>query len=106
MSDIATRKLFEDNKIAMWEMVLEPGESTGMHTHSSDYVVHVIEGSTVEAADKDGNLLGSHEIKTGVTMFLRLEGQELVAGDLRFPATHSARNVGSTRYREIMVETK
>ena len=33
-------------------------------------------------------------------------GQDLVAGDLRIPATHDARNVGSTRYREILVETK
>jgi len=42
----------------------------------------------------------------GESMFIRLEGQELVAGNLRLPATHSARNVGTTRYREILVETK
>jgi mannose-6-phosphate isomerase-like protein (cupin superfamily) len=106
MSDIATKKLFENEKIAVWEMVLEPGESTGVHTHSHDYVFFVIEGSTAEVTDKQGNPLATLEMRTGETMSLRLEGQELVTGDLRLPATHSARNIGSTRYREILVETK
>jgi len=30
MADIATTKIFENDKIAVWEMVLEPGESTGV----------------------------------------------------------------------------
>ena len=106
MADIATKKIFEDDKIAIWEMVLEPGESTGVHTHIHDYVFYVIEGSTGEVTDQDGNHLGTLEMKAGETMLFRLEGQELVAGDLRIPARHSARNVGSTRFREILVETK
>ena len=106
MSDIATTKIFEDEKVLLWEMVLEPGESTGVHTHTRDYVFYVIEGSTGELTDRDGNHLGTLELKAGETMPFRLEGQELVSGDLRIPATHSARNVGATRYREILVETK
>jgi len=106
MSDIATKKIFENDKIAMWEMVLEPGESTGVHTHSHDYLFYVLEGSTAEVTDRQGNPLGKFEMKAGDTMSFRLEGQGLVAGDLRIPATHSARNIGSTRYREILVETK
>ena len=106
MSEIATTKIFENDKIALWEMVLEPGESTGVHTHTHDYVFYAIEGSTAEVTDEDGNHLCTLEIKAGETMVVRLEGQELVAGDLRIPATHNARNVGTTRYREILVETK
>jgi hypothetical protein len=104
MAEIATSKIFENEKISLWEMVLEPGESTGVHTHSRDYVFHVIEGSTLELADGAGTSLGKLEMKIGDTMSLRLEGRELVAGDSRFPVTHSARNVGSSRYREILVE--
>ncbi len=106
MADIATKKIFENDKIAVWEMVLEPGESTGVHTHSHDYVFYVIEGSTGEVTDKDGNVLGNLELKAGDTMFFRLEGEEVVAGELRVPAIHNARNIGTTRYREILVETK
>jgi beta-alanine degradation protein BauB len=106
MSAIATKKIFENDKIAVWEMVLEPGESTGIHTHPHDYVFYVIEGSTSEITDKNGKFLGKLEMLAGDSMFIRCEGQELVAGDLRLPATHNARNVGTTRYREILVETK
>lgn len=106
MADIATKKVFENDKIAVWEMVLEPGESTGVHTHERDYVFFVIDGSTAEVTGEDGKSLATFELGSGETMALRLEGQDLVSGDLRLPATHSARNVGSTRYREILVETK
>src|SRR6266404_1130367 len=105
MADIATKKLFENDKVVVWEMVLEPGESTGVHTHLHDYLFYVIEGSTGEVTDKDGKFLARLEMKTGDTMSFRLDGDEFVAGDLRVPATHNAHNVGRTRYREILVES-
>ena len=66
----------------------------------------MIEGSTGELTDKDGIVLGNLDLKAGNTMSFRLEGEELVAGEIRVPATHSARNVGTTRFREILVDTK
>ena len=106
MSHVATTKIFENEKIIVWEMVLEPGESSGVHTHEHDYVFHVIEGSTGEILDKEGNQLGILELKAGDTMFLKLDGEELVASNLRVPITHNARNAGTTRYKEILIETK
>ena len=106
MAEIATKKLFENEKMAVWEMVLEPGESSGLHTHSHSYLFYVLEGSTGEVTDKEGKSCGSLQMEPGFTMFLRLQGQELVADDFRIPVTHSARNVGTTRFREILVETK
>ena len=106
MAEIATRKIFENEKFALWEMVLEPGERTEVHTHSHDYVFYVLEGSTGEVSDKEGNPAGTLEMKAGDSYFFRLEGRDLVSGDFRIPVTHSARNVGSTRFREILVESK
>ncbi len=106
MAEVATTKLFENEKVIIWEMVLEPGQSTGVHTHSNDYLIYAIEGSTIEAIDKDGNVLGQPEITTGSVMYLNIEGDELVAGEARFPSTHDAKNVGTDRYREILVEIK
>jgi beta-alanine degradation protein BauB len=106
LADIANKKIFENDKIAVWEMVLEPGESTGLHTHKHDYMFFVIEGSTGEVTDKDGKVLGKMEVKAGDNIFFRKEGDTFIAGEFRVPATHSARNVGSTRYREILVESK
>ncbi len=106
MAEVATTKIFENDKIAVWELVLDPGESTGVHTHSHDYMYYAIEGSTLEVTDKDENVLSSLELNAGDSLSFRLEGDELVGGELRVPATHNARNIGTTRFREILVETK
>jgi oxalate decarboxylase/phosphoglucose isomerase-like protein (cupin superfamily) len=106
MADIATKKIFENDKFAAWEMVLEPGQSSGLHTHSHSYVFYVLEGATCEVIDKEGKSCGALTMEPGFTMFFNLENQELVAGDFRIPLTHSARNIGTTRFREILVESK
>jgi len=107
--DVGSTKLFENDKVILWEFLLEPGEKTPLHTHRHDYVWYVLEGTTLEVFDADDQYLGKFEAPTGAIFPLRLEGDELVTTDgkgLRAPATHSARNGGPTRYREILVETK
>jgi beta-alanine degradation protein BauB len=109
MSEVGTTKIIENDKVILWEFVLEPGESTPVHTHKLDYLFYVLEGTTLEVFDKDNKYLGAFESKTGYTFPLKIEGDDIVSADdkgLRFPATHSARNAGPTRYREILVETK
>lgn len=106
MADVATTKLLENEKVTVWEMVLEPGESTGVHTHEHSYIIQVLEGSTLEATDADGNSAGSVELNEGETYWVSVENGEVVLGDLRASATHDATNVGTNRYREILVEVK
>ncbi len=106
MSDVGTKKLFENDKITVWEMILEPGESSGVHAHRNDYLFQVISGSTIETIDGNGVSLGEFPLDSGSTHHLTLDGDELVYGDVRIPATHDARNVGSSRYHEIIVELK
>lgn len=109
MGDVGTTKIFENDRVAIWEFALEPGERTPSHTHRHDYVFHVLEGSKLEVFDESGAALGSFEARTGDTFALRCEGGDLVSADekgMRAPATHSARNAGPSRYREILVETK
>lgn len=109
MGDVGTTKIYENDKIVIWELALEPGERTLCHTHELDYVFHVLEGSTLEVFAENGAPLGSFAAKTGDTFALRCEGDALVSADdkgMRAPATHIARNAGASRYREILVETK
>jgi hypothetical protein len=108
-SDVGTRKLYENDDIIMWEFLLEPGEATSCHTHVHDYVWYVVEGSALEVFDENNQLLAAFEAPTGAIVPLKLDGGELVSPDGQGPraaATHSARNAGTTRYREILVETK
>lgn len=106
MPGVGTRKVFENDKVLVWEMALEPGESTGQHTHEHTYFFQVISGSTLETIDENGKSLGSFDLNTGSTHFLTLDGHELVYGDVRVPATHEAKNIGTDRYFEILVELK
>jgi hypothetical protein len=107
-SNVGTHKLFENDDIIMWEFLLEPGETTSCHTHVHDYVFHVLEGSRLEVFAEDGELLAAFDAPTGGVFPLRMEGDKLVSplGGPPAPATHSARNAGTARYRELLVETK
>ena len=106
MADVATTKILENDKIVVWEMILDPGEATGVHTHTRSYMLYVIEGSRVDTIDTEGNSLGAVDADAGHTVYFELQGDQLLLGGKRFPATHDAKNIGNTRYREVLVEFK
>jgi hypothetical protein len=66
----------------------------------------VISGSTIETLDSEGVSIGKFEMESGSTHYFDIDGEELIYGDIRVPATHEARNSGSDRYYEILVELK
>ena len=109
MAGVGMAKVFENDRVAIWELALEPGEKTGVHTHRHDYVFYVIEGSRLETYDAQEAPLFEFDASVGDVFVARCDGVDLVVGEgdgFRVPATHGARNVGKTRYREILVETK
>jgi beta-alanine degradation protein BauB len=109
MAGVGTTKVYENDKIIVWEFVLAPGETTPVHTHEHDYVFYVLDGAPLQVFDVAGKDLGTLDASTGSVFVLRMEGDELVGVHdpaVRVPATHAAKNTGPTRYREILVETK
>ena len=109
MGDVGTRKVYENEDIVMWEFFLDPGETTPVHTHRHDYAFYVMAGSTVAVLDADGVEIAEVPVATGTVMAFRLLDNSLIAEgmeDLVVPATHATRNVGTTPYREILVELK
>jgi hypothetical protein len=106
MAEVATTKLFENERVIVWEMILEPGESTGFHTHHHTYFFHAIECSTMEVTDTDGNVVATHNLGKDSVKYFDLKGDELIGDQAQIPSTHSAKNIGTTRYREILVELK
>ena len=72
---------------------------------------YAIEGSSLQVFDDQGKDLGTLPVPTGTVYQLKLEDGHLevvseTAKGARVPVTHSAKNVGPTRYREILVEWK
>ncbi len=109
MAGVGTEKVFENDRVIVWHLDLEPGEDSGRHTHTLDYIVRVISGSTLEVFGPNGESLDTVELEAGGALSFRVEGDQIVSdrpGYPAVPATHSARNVGETTFREVLIEFK
>ena len=109
MAGVGTQKVFENDRVVVWHLDLHPGEQGERHTHKLDYVVKVISGSTLEVSGPNGEFLDTVELESGGAVSFRIEGDEILAdrpGYPAVPATHSAKNVGSNTFREVLIEFK
>ncbi len=109
MAGVGTQKVFENDRVIVWHLDLEPGEQGEQHTHELDYVVRILSGSTLEVFGPDGELLDTVELETGGAVSFRIDGDRIVTDRPEYPAvpaTHSARNIGTTSFREVLVEFK
>lgn len=83
-------KVFADTLgIQMYELILNPGDSIGLHRHL-DHAVYIFEGGTLTLW-VNGTEKKEKSFKTG-------------SGFLGGPLTDSAKNTGDTRFRALLVE--
>ena len=109
MAGVGTQKVFENDRVIVWHLDLEPGEHVERHTHKLDYVVRIFSGSTLEVFGPDGESLDTVELEAGGAVCFRIDGDRIVSdlpGYPAVPATHSARNVGANIFSEVLVEFK
>jgi mannose-6-phosphate isomerase-like protein (cupin superfamily) len=93
LGNVATRLLFENERVKVWEMHLEPGESSDLHRHGLDYVLYILEGSSIDADRPDGSSQ-SYPVRPGQLVYIPRGGIE------------RAVNRSATRFRELLVELK
>ena len=93
LGDVATKLLFENERVKIWEMLLEPGESSDLHRHGLDYVLCILEGTSIDADRPDGTSQ-RFPVEPGQVVFVPRGG------------TERAVNRSGTRFREILVELK
>lgn len=91
---IGTSLLFEDEQVRIWEIVLEPGQEAPAHTHLLDYTTITIEGATLERLNADGTIDRSEAVPGRVLRWYQST------------RTHGLRNVGATRFRNVIIELK
>jgi hypothetical protein len=111
MAGVGSEKVFENNKVIVWNFTLEPGAFSPLHTHEHDYMWYTIEGAVLQIFDEDGKDLGTLDVPTGAVYSLKLDNGYLevlseIGNGIQVPATHKTRNTGTTAYREILVEYK
>ena len=90
----------------VWDLVLDPGQSTGVRRHELDFPVHVTEASTLLATDGNGENPAEVTLQPGDTFYFAVKGDVPSAGEIETTAVHDAKNTGTTRYREIVAEMK
>lgn len=94
VNPIGTELLFEDERVRVWQIALEPGQEASFHTHYLDYTTVTLEGDLVERANADGSV-DRLEVRPGRVMRWYQSTQ-----------THGLRNVGTKRFRNVIVEIK
>jgi quercetin dioxygenase-like cupin family protein len=95
-NEVGSTLLFENDRVRVWDLRLEPGESTGLHRHSLDYFYVVIGDGKLQGVDSEGQTQEAREMKDGEVHF-REVGDE---------AVHEAVNAGDKPWRNIVVELK
>ncbi len=93
MADVGTKVIFEDDEIKVWNLIIDPGETSGLHTHNHNYFYYVVEGTTLEIHRENG-MVNTVTMRSG----------EVVSGTEG--STHNAKNIGDTRFRNVLVEVK
>lgn len=93
LGDVANHFKFENERVKIWEMQLQPGESSDLHHHSMDYMLIILEGESIDADFDNGK-----SIQLPVH-----EGQVIYVPKGN---TETAINRSKVRYREILIELK
>lgn len=109
--NVGSELVFENDKIRVWNFVLDVGEETPVHKHDYPYMWYAITATTLQTFDEDGNDVGTLDVPEGSIYVLKHENDRLeITSDIgrgaSVPATHSAKNVSTIPYREILVEWK
>jgi glyoxylate utilization-related uncharacterized protein len=91
---VGTELAFEDERVKVWRIDLEPGQETPFHTHQLDYTSVIVEGDVVERLNGDGTV---DRLVVQPGGFMRWH-----QGTQR----HALRNSGSVRFRNVIVELK
>ena len=97
VGDPATRLLFEDDRVRIWDMRLEPGEGSPLHRHEHDYYLVMLEG------DRIGGVSPASEDTPPFAMALPPGGATVA---IERGALEWSVNVGREPFYEIVIELK
>jgi quercetin dioxygenase-like cupin family protein len=99
LGEIATKLLFENERVRIWELRLDPGEEGPLHRHECDHILVQISGDRMAVVPHpttkspyDEYL--EAEVVPGQHFYIPRGGVEI------------ARNVGREPYYELLIELK
>jgi hypothetical protein len=92
---LGTTVWFENDRIRVWEVLLEPGERGAFHSHTTNYFWTVVEGSRGLQRFSDGTFV-VRDYLVGETKYLEHTPDSALIHDLE--------NVGDSTLRFVTVE--
>ena len=99
LGEIGSRVVFENERVRIWVLRLEPGEQSATHRHDLPHVLVQVAGDRIAVAPEPDSAGPFRD---------RLEA-EVVAGIATYVdagGIETALNVGTEPYREIIIELK
>ncbi|HEY5650122.1 MAG TPA: cupin domain-containing protein [Acidimicrobiia bacterium] len=93
--DVGTTVWFENDRVRVWEILLEPGERGPFHSHTTNYFWTVVEAGRGLQRFDDGTF-AVRNYNVGDTKFLEHTPETALVHDLE--------NVGDTTLRFVTVE--
>jgi hypothetical protein len=91
---VSTSVLFENDRVRVWDLTVEPGDRLPFHCHTTSYFFTCVEGGRMINRFADGNQV-TLDMDDGFTWFTDI-GDE--------PEIHDLENVGPARVRFVTVE--
>jgi hypothetical protein len=99
LGPVGTEVVFENDRVRIWQLRLEPGERSAIHRHDLDNVLIQISGDRI-AAEPEADTQGPYkdyiaaDLIPGAAIFVERGGVE------------TAVNIGEEPYLEVIVELK
>ena len=93
LGEIASVVLVENERVKIWNLIVEPGESSPWHLHARDYITVAVEGAGLTVEYEDG----------------ATEESVSEVGTWRFRDRHRVHRVTNhtdTRYKNVLIELK
>ena len=94
-TNIGTELLFENDRIRVWDMTLQPGQESPLHVHEGDYVFVYVTPSRLSAFIEDKPPF-TGEFDDGFVQYTEVGGG----------IWHKIRNDSDEVHRQILVEFK
>jgi mannose-6-phosphate isomerase-like protein (cupin superfamily) len=96
--NVGTRLLFENERVRVWDLALQPGESLEKHTHRNDFLFIVVQGGALRHIDPDS---------PANDQAVRYEDDQVVFIEAGEGTVHNRLvNVGTKPYRNFVIEIK
>ena len=93
LGDVASVVLFENERVKIWNLIVEPGQASPWHLHQRDYITVVVEAGGLTAEFEDGTT----------------EAREYEVGQWGYRDQHQVHRVVNhtdRRYKNVLIELK